>query len=349
MLNKRRASRKSRRARKTRYRASRFNNRIRHEGWLTPSLHSRVDNVISWVRRYQLWVPISGIVIEAVRFDIQKLLNPGISNAEYRQGTLFSYELREYLLEKFQRTCVYCGSENVRLEIDHVQPRSKGGTMNPNNLVLACHGCNRAKWSQPIEDFLANNPERLKRIKSQLQTSLRATAAINATRTKILLELFRMHLPVEVSTGGETKFNRTRLSIPKSHALDAACTGKTQELLGWNMSVLSIKACGRGSYQRTLLDKYGFPRGFLIRKKKTKGFQTGDIVRASVSKGKKAGVHIGRVAVRASGSFNIQTANTTIQGINYRHCRLVQRADGYNYKLLNTSIPSATKVVGLLA
>ena len=330
-LDQRRSFRANRRRRKTRYRASRFNNRTRREGWLAPSLQSRVDNVTSWVARYRCWAPITAIVIETVRFDTQKLINPEISGVEYQQGTLFSYELREYLLEKFERTCAYCGRTNVPLEIDHVHPRSRGGTMSPTNLVLACHGCNQAKGNQLVEDFLAEEPERLKRIKSQLKSPLKATAAVNATRAKILSGLFKTKLPVEIATGGKTKFNRARLSIPKMHALDAACTGDTPELLGWNMPVLAIKAGGRGSYQRTQLDKYGFPRGYMIRQKKAKGFQTGDIVRASIAKGKKAGVHVGRVAIRASGSFNIQTLTTTIQGIGYKNCRLIQRADGYNY------------------
>jgi hypothetical protein len=203
--------------------------------------------------------------------------------------------------------------------------------MSPTNLVLACHGCNQAKGNRSVEDFLAEEPERLKRIKSQLQSPLKATAAVNATCTKILSELFKTELPVEMATGVKTKFNRARFSVPKTHALDAACSGNMPRLLRWNMPVLAIKAGGRGSYQRTRLDKYGFPRGYLSRQKKTKGFQTGDIVRASIAKGKKAGVHIGRVAIRASGSFNIQTLNGTIQGVSYKHCGRILRADGYNY------------------
>ena len=46
---------------------------------------------------------------------------------------------------------------------------------------------------------------------------------------------------------------------------------------------------------------------------------------------KKAGTHVGRVAVRASGSFNIQSTAEVVQGIAHRHCRLVQRGDGYGY------------------
>ena len=50
-----------------------------------------------------------------------------------------------------------------------------------------------------------------------------------------------------------------------------------------------------------------------------------------VGSGKKAGTHVGRVAVRSSGSFNIQAGSGLVQGISYRHCTLVQRSDGYGY------------------
>ena len=65
--------------------------------------------------------------------------------------------------------------------------------------------------------------------------------------------------------------------------------------------------------------------------KTVNGFQTGDQVRAIVTKGKKTGQHVGRVAVRASGSFNIQTAQGVVQGISWKDCRLLQRANGYRY------------------
>jgi len=89
---------------------------------------------------------------------------------------------------------------------------------------------------------------------------------------------------------------------------------------------------GRGRYQRTRLNRYGFPRGYLMRTKSVKGFQTGDLVKAVVTKSKNRGSHVGRVAVRASGSFNIQTRNGLVQGVSYTHCKLMQRADGYGYQ-----------------
>ncbi|WP_242464802.1 hypothetical protein [Halorhodospira abdelmalekii] len=78
---------------------------------------------------------------------------------------------------------------------------------------------------------------------------------------------------------------------------------------------------------------FGFPRGYLMQTKQVQGFQTGDLVQADVPTGKKAGTYQGRVAVRATGSFNIQTRQGVVQGISHRYCRLLQRADGYGYTL----------------
>ncbi|MFL5624602.1 MAG: HNH endonuclease, partial [Ktedonobacteraceae bacterium] len=61
------------------------------------------------------------------------------------------------------------------------------------------------------------------------------------------------------------------------------------------------------------------------------GFQTGDMVRAVVAKGARAGTHIGRVLVRASGSFDIRTKAGRQAGIHARYCMPIHRNDGYSY------------------
>jgi hypothetical protein len=71
------------------------------------------------------------------------------------------------------------------------------------------------------------------------------------------------------------------------------------------------------------------------------GFRTGDLVRASVTTGTKVGTYTGRVAVRASGSFNITTAGGTVQGLHHRFFRLLQRGDGYSYATQPTPSPRA--------
>ncbi len=329
-LTRRRGFRRRRRG-NLRYRPVRFNNRTRHDGWLAPSLQHRVDTVMAWVERLSRWSPVSALSQELVRFDTQSMQNPEISGVEYQRGTLFGYEVREYLLEKWGRKCAYCDAENVPLTIDHIHPRSKGGSNRASNLTLACFPCNQRKGNRDVRDFLVHDPKRLALIESQRMVPLRDAAAVNSTRWALWHSLVSTGLDVEVGTGGRTRWNRSRLQIPKAHCLDAACVGHVDNAQGWKQPVLAVKATGRGSYQRTRLTKHGFPRGYLTRSKGAFGFQTGDLVKAIVTKGKKVGTYLGRVAIRASGSFNIQTADGLVQGVHHRFCTLQQRADGYGY------------------
>ena len=54
-------------------------------------------------------------------------------------------------------------------------------------------------------------------------------------------------------------------------------------------------------------------------------------VRAIVPTGKKAGTYTGRVAIRKTGSFNVQAEHGAVQGISHKYCTLIQRSDGYGY------------------
>ncbi|MBW4672109.1 MAG: RRXRR domain-containing protein [Cyanomargarita calcarea GSE-NOS-MK-12-04C] len=99
-LESRKAIRRGRRNRNTRYRKARFLNRTRRRGWLAPSLQHRVETTLTWVNKLIKFAPITGISQELVRFDLQQIENPEISGTEYQQGELQGYEVREYLLEK---------------------------------------------------------------------------------------------------------------------------------------------------------------------------------------------------------------------------------------------------------
>ena len=117
--------------------------------------------------------------------------------------------------------------------------------------------------------FLANDPAHLACILAQAKRPLKDAAAVNAARLKLLEALQGTGCTVSTGCGGLTKFNRTRLGVPKSYGLDAACVGAVDTVTGWNQPTLSIKATGCESYQRTRVDAYGFPRGHLTRQKFT--------------------------------------------------------------------------------
>lgn len=326
-LAERRAVRRNRRQRKTRYRQSRFANRRRKAGWMAPSLASRVANVLTWFARLARLCPIGALSLELVKFDTQALQHPEITGVEYQQGTLAGYELREYLLEKWQRRCAYCLGDKVPLQIEHLTPRARGGSNRTSNLTLACEPCNGAKGTQTAAEF--GFPD----LQAQAQLPLKDAAAVNATRWALYHRLEATGLPLEVGTGGRTKWNRSQRGLSKTHWLDAACVGASTPLvlLVAGVHPLAIRATGWGCRQMCLMDKPGFPRTRAKGPSRVRSFQTGDLVRVVVRTGTKRGTYVWRVAVRATGSFNVTTKAGTIQGVPARSCQAIHRQDGYTY------------------
>tara|TARA_B100001093_G_scaffold517030_1_gene597392 strand:- start:1074 stop:2222 length:1149 start_codon:yes stop_codon:yes gene_type:complete len=353
-LESRRSLRSGRRSRKTRYRPARWLNRVRNnpvftntEGavitgkWLPPSLQHRVEVVMTWVERLQRYLPITALSQEIMRFDTQKLQNPEISGVEYQQGTLHGYEVREYLLEKWSRKCAYCGARDTRLEINHIVARSRGGSDRVSNLTLACRSCREQRGASNLEEFLATRPALLMKLQSQAQVSLRDVAAINSTRFVLLERLKARGLPVEVSSGGETKFNRNQQQIPRSHWLNAVCIGpNTPENLKWDqVQPLAIKAMGHGKRQMVNVDAFGFPRG------KPKGtpvhpFRTGDVVRAAIPKGKYVGEYEERISSIKTSETRVGIPNKKGQGTIYLQTKYITTkifsSDGFDYEFLTS-------------
>jgi len=321
-------ARRSRRARKTRYRPARSRNRRRSSGWLSPSLESRLSHVLTWVARLRRLCFIATLSQELEKFDTQALQHPEIQGVEYQQGALAGYEVREYLLEKWQRRCAYCGAKGVPLQIEHIVPKARGGSDRVSNLTLACELCNQGKGTQTAAEF------GYAEVQAQAKKPLKDAAALNATRWAFYKRLVCTGLPIEIGTGGRTKYNRIRHGLPKSHWLDAACVGAStpDRLQVAGIRPLLICATGWQCRQMCRVDRYGFPRTSAKRHSRVQGFQTGDIVRAVVPTGKRAGTYVGRVAVRATGFFNIATSTGTVQGVAARFCRVIHRQDGYSYE-----------------
>ena len=326
--------RRGRRSRKIRYRQPRFSNRTKPKGWLPPSLQSRVDNVVAFCRKIAQVCPLTVIPVEQVRFDMQLMENPEISGVQYQQGALLGYEVREYLLLKWKHQCTYCQVKDVPLQVEHIVPRSKGGTDRISNLCIACERCNQKKGNLPLAEFLTGNPELLDKILQQAKAPLKDAAAVNSTRKNLVSTLRALGLPVSTGSGGLTKFNRTRQHLAKAHWIDAACVGSSGAKVDISriQRITQIQARGRGSRQMCKPDKFGFPRTRCKTVKRLHGFQTGDRVRLTQPSGKYQGVHDGNVSIRATGQFDIRFSKAKITAPHTRFT-LLSRFDGYSYTL----------------
>ncbi len=321
-LDTRRAVRRSRRQRHTRYRQARFLNRTRPEGWIAPSLRSRVENVMTWVARLARYARITALSQELVCFDMQLMQHADMAGVEYQQGALAGYEVREYLLEKWKRTCAYCQKTGVPLQVEHIISKARGGSNRVANLTLACGPCNQKKGTQTAAEF--GFPQ----VQAQAKQPLKDAAAVNTTRWALYEALKTTGLPVERGTGGRTKYNRTRLGIAKSHWGDAACVGAStpDTLAVASQQTLQIKAVGHGSRQMCRTDAYGFPSRHLCRATTFLGFATGDIVEARIPTGKHAGAHTGRVTIRQRASFRLNGRD-----VHPKYLTVIHKKDGYAY------------------
>ena len=328
-MDSRRAVRRHRRNRKTRYRPARFLNRTKPKGWIAPSVKSRADNVINFIKKYKGFLNINKVMIESVSFDVAQMTSDdNLVGTAYQQGPLYQQKLRSFIFNRSNNQCVYCGSEAE--EIDHVIPRANGGTNSTYNLVASCRSCNEKKSNLTLEEFgklVGKDFSKLKPKKLPKDASI-----VQIARNYMIKEITKLISNTTSHDAWLTKYNRGQLGLPKEHYYDALSVGEVPTKFNFlTDKILQISAKGRGSRQMCSMDKFGFPRTSAKASKSVKGFQSGDMVKAIVPKGLKKGEYLGRVTVRSSGRFDIKANKEKIQGIGHQYCHIIQRCDGYSY------------------
>ena len=217
LLADRLAFRRARRNRKTRYRAPRFNNRVRskHKGWLAPSVENRIQAHMSRIEAVCRLLPVTKIVIETASFDIQKIRNPEVEGTGYQQGDQLGFwNVREYVLFRDGHICQHCRgrSKDPILNVHHLESRKTGGDA-PNNLITLCETCHKAYHAGKIK------------LKVKRGQSFRAEAFMGIMRWTLLDRVRKAHpgLPVENTYGYLTKHTRIPHGLPKTHCVDAYC------------------------------------------------------------------------------------------------------------------------------
>ena len=231
--------------------------RVEHQkraknGWIAPSLMTRVFNMETWTRRLCKVYPITELAIENVKFDMQLMEKPDVHGIEYQHGTLQGREIREYLLELTGRKCAYCGKGKRHLQVEHIIPKAKGGSDSPNNLTMACLPCNQKKGNLVGAELEREQgkafAEKVKSAKRKSKKGLSDAAAVNTIRWKLVETLQATGLPVALGTGGKTAHHRICAGLPKTHYYDAASVACVpQQPTAKHLRVLVIGAIGYGT------------------------------------------------------------------------------------------------------
>jgi hypothetical protein len=242
----RRKMRRSRRGRKTRYRARRTQNRKSMLGRAPgPSSLHEVRTTLSWARRIRSWAPVAGLCIRAVGYDTNAVSGSSAAGMEYRQSRLAGFEVKEGLLEKWRRRCIYCDRKDRPLQVERIHLQEKYCMNRLPNLGIACALCVERRAGRSVDSFLSARRSQLRRILERASRPLQG-AAPSPTIGYLIRQLRATNLSIELSTTAQTKYNRARLGLPRAPAIAAACAGLVSSIVGWRQTVLSIKAAGGG-------------------------------------------------------------------------------------------------------
>ena len=262
-LRRRASLRRSRRSR-LRYRKPRFDNRCKPQGWLPPSIRHNLDRMLDWTRTLTRLYPVTKIRVSTTKFDTQLMENPNIQGEEYQRGTLHGWQLRAYVFYQNGHRCFYCGEQRKQLTLDHVIPRSRGGTDRVFNLTTACLKCNQQKDNRLPEEFLKDNPEKLQQLLTRdPRRSYQDTSWMNTLMPFLLEGLAGLGLPLEQTNGALTSWNRQQMELAKTHSMDAAILGRCRSLSGMPGLTARFTPDNGRRKQKAQVDQDGTPWGQL--------------------------------------------------------------------------------------
>ena len=148
-----------------------------------------------------------------------------VVEADFERKSM-SKSLRFEVMKRDGFVCRYCGATpmGTRLEVDHIEPVSKGGTNDPSNLVTACFECNRGKSDRKLSDrrLPATSPQLLEEHQEQIAAYSKQAARLHEAKqqaTQNLINLwFQIVCPDQESFDGGLR--RVLGSFSKKYPMD---------------------------------------------------------------------------------------------------------------------------------
>ena len=214
LLETRKIYRSSRRNRKTRYRPARFLNRVssKKNGWLPPSILSRIDNTFMWIDKFTNLLPNPKVSIEVGKFDVAKMVNPKIEGVVYQKGQTCGYhDTRYFVFARDNYTCQVCKKKDKILQTHHIKYVSKGGSNRADNLITVCTDCHTSKNHKEggvLYDWMVKN----KKVKTYKEATF-----MNTIRQRV----FQKYTNANIVYGSWTTPRRKELGLEKTHYNDA--------------------------------------------------------------------------------------------------------------------------------
>ncbi|MDO4623139.1 MAG: RRXRR domain-containing protein [Eubacteriales bacterium] len=192
---------------------ARFANRIRPDGWLTPTAKQLVLTHTQCVKNICKILPVTHWAYEWNRFAFMRMEDGTVYGTDFQNGRLKGYaSVNDYIYARQEGKCFCC--DNPIEHYHHVVPRSKGGSNTADNQIGVCEKCHhkihRGKITLSVDG---------------IRKKYNALSILNQAVPYFALELFEMFGTSNVFAcdGYETKEYRESNGLRKAHDNDAVC------------------------------------------------------------------------------------------------------------------------------
>ena len=199
---------------------ARFNNRIRPEGWLTPTATQLLRTHLNLVQKTGKILPVTDVVLEINQFAFMELADPERKHfdIDFQHGALYGTGgLKNAVRVQQKDLCLLCGKQNIE-HFHHIVPRSRRGSNTIGNIAGLCKKCHTlVHTSQEAADLLVKK-------KQGLQKQFGGTSVLNQIIPQLVKELGKRYPGhTHVTTGRDTNAFREQYSLLKDHDIDAYC------------------------------------------------------------------------------------------------------------------------------
>lgn len=194
---------------------SRFANRSRPAGWLTPTANQLLQTHLNAIDEACELLPITDWCLEVNNFSFMRMEDGSIRGIDYQNGRLKGYkDAKEYIFAEQHGVCACCGKPIEHYH--HIVPRHENGFDGPENLVGLCDNCHTQVHKGKLEN-------KIKKIGEEKKYA--ALSILNQIFPRLytgLVERFGIE-HVHLCAGYDTKAVREQTMLPKEHYADAMC------------------------------------------------------------------------------------------------------------------------------
>lgn len=318
--------RRGRRNIKTRYRKSKFSNRKREEGWLPPSIQSRIDNQVFWINKFASLLPNSKITVEVGKFDAHKIINSDIKGIEYQKGNTYGFwNDRYYVFARDNYICVICKgkSKDTILRTHHIIQRKAGGTDRVDNLVTVCNTCHKKYHNGEIKHKFIK-PKQYKE-----------TAFMNILRKQVL-----ERLNCNITYGSITVVKRKALELEKTHSNDAVAISGIKEIKYNSNKEFDLKqfrkkkrSLQEGSPRKGRKEPNRTAKRNSKNTKCSNGFYLNDKVRVFDKIGFISGFTSSGAYIKDIEGNYITIPNKTYKQVSFKHMKFINHNNNWQYEV----------------